>query len=106
MFQNLKDKALAVAIRTVVNERYHEFGNAEECDIDTEANSLVLRALLHGEKETVTAFVERYDIRREDGETYLVVEKISASREWLSTLLAKLVTGKRFRLPTPVALLL
>lgn len=106
MLQEMKDKALAVAIRTFVNERYGKYGHIEDIQIDTHRNRFTMQALLKGEIAPVTAVVEQYDFEKRDGEVFLVLKRISASREWLSNLLAELATGKQFKLPGALAAIL
>lgn len=106
MLQGLKDGALGIALKKLANEKFGEYGEVEDCAIDTGKNRLVLRALLKGEKAPVTAVVDRYDIVKEGEDVYIVLHKLSASREWLSSLIKRLGEGRRFKIPGAVAKLL
>lgn len=104
--QNMKDSALAMAMRKLIAEKFPEYGEVLDCSVDTEKNRIVLQALLRGERTPITATIDRYDIVQEAGDTFIVLHKLSASREWLAQLLARLGEGKRFKIPLAVSKLL
>ena len=100
---NLKDSALAHALKGFVNERFGKYGELLDCEVDTTHNRIQMRALLRGETEPVTASIDRYDIEREGDQAYLVLHACSASREWLSVLLDNIAEGSRHKIPAAVA---
>lgn len=106
MLQGLKDGALGIALRKLVNDKFGEYGEVEDCSIDTAKNRLVLRAVLKGETSAITAVIDHYEIARENEDVYIVLHKLSASREWLTQLLKRIGEGKRFKIPATVAALL
>ena len=106
MLKGLKDGALSIGLRKLVNEKFGEYGEVQDCDIDTGKNRLVLRALLRGESAPITAIIDRYEIERSGDDVYIVLHKLSASREWLTQLLRRIGEGKRYKIPPAVAALL
>lgn len=110
MFQRLakgmKDGALAIALRAFLNERLKEFGEVLECDVDTGRSRISVRALLKGERDPLTVAVERYELTTEDEQLYATLRSFSSSRPWVSLLLTKVLTGRRYKLPGAVARLL
>lgn len=106
MFGRMKDGALGLALKKFVNERLDAYGEVRDVKVDTKANRITVHALLRGERELVTAAVERYELERHGDEVYIVLHSFSTSREWLTLLLGKLLSGKRYKIPAAVAALL
>jgi hypothetical protein len=104
--KGVKDGALGLAVKAFLNDRLRDFGEVLDCQVDTGASKITLRAMLKGEKEPITASVERYELEREGNDRYATLRSFSSSRPWLTLLLTKLFTGKRYRLPGAVAGLL
>lgn len=106
MTRGIKDGALSLSLKAFLNDRFSEYGEATECKVNTREGRASLTAMMRGEREAVTAVIERYDLEEEGGEHYIVLRKISSSRPWLTTLLTRLLAGKRYKLPAAVNRLL
>jgi hypothetical protein len=106
MLTELKDGALALALKAYLNDKFKEYGQVLDCEIDTATGRLRLHALLHGESSPVTASVEHYEIKRDSEGAYVVLHKLSSSRAWLTTLLNSLFADKRYAIPSAVGALL
>ncbi|HSW13845.1 MAG TPA: hypothetical protein VLI06_13460 [Solimonas sp.] len=106
MFGRMKDAALGMALRAFINERLSDYGEIQDLKVDTGASRLKMHALLRGEQHPVSVTVERYELEREGDEVYVVLRQLSSSREWLTLLLRKLFTGKRYKIPAAAAALL
>lgn len=104
--RGVKDGALALALKAYVNDKLGAYGEITDCTVDTDSNRLTAKALLKGERESVTATIERYEIEKEGEEYYIVLKKFSSSRAWLTLLLSKLLADKRYKLPGAVSKLL
>jgi hypothetical protein len=104
--KGMKDGALAIALKAYVNDRLGTYGEITECTVDTESGRLTAKAMLKGERESVTATIERYEIQREGEDSYIVLKTFSSSRAWLTLLLNKLLADKRYKLPGAVSKLL
>jgi hypothetical protein len=103
MAKSVKDGAIALGLRAYVNEKFGEYGEVIDCQVDTAASSLTV---LKGERDTVSATLERYELQREGEQLFIVLRNFSSSREWLTLLLNKLLSGKRYPLPSKVGALL
>lgn len=101
--KGMKDGALALALKSFLNERLKEYGEALECQVDTKACRLAVRALLKGESEPVNVAVEEYALDKEGDDRYITLKRFSCSKEWVSMLLNKIMVGKRYKLPAAVA---
>lgn len=104
--KGMKDGALAMALKSYLNDRLSDYGEVLDCQIDTGANRLSLRVILRGEAEAISAAVERYELQREADERYIVLKNFSCSRQWIALLLNQRFAGQRYKLPGAVAGLL
>jgi hypothetical protein len=104
--RGMKDGALALSLKALVNDKFGEYGEILDCNVDTKNNKLVLQAMLKGERERVTATIERYEIERDAEASYIVLKQFSSSREWLTMLLNRFLQDKRYKLPSAVTKLL
>jgi hypothetical protein len=104
--RGVKDGALAMALKAYVNDKLGAYGEITDCTVDTESGRLTAKALLKGERETVSATIERYEVLREGEDTYIVLKTFTSSRAWLTLLLNKLFADKRYKLPNAVSRLL
>ena len=104
--KSMKDGALGIALKAYVNDRLGDYGEVLDCTVDTGKGRIGVRVLLKGDKEPINAAVEKYELER-DGETlYATLRTFSSSRPWLTLLLGKLFTDKRYKLPSAVRNLL
>lgn len=106
LVRGAKDGALAIALKAYVNDKLGAYGEITDCTVDTETNRLTAKAMLKGERDPVSATIERYEIQREGEDCYIVLKRFSTSRSWLTLLLTKLFADKRYKLPGAVSKLL
>ncbi len=104
--RGMKDGVLAMSLKALVNDKFGQYGDITDCSVDTKNNKLVVHALLKGEREKVTATIERYEIEREGEVSYIVLKRFSSSREWVALLLNRFLADKRYKLPSAVTKLL
>lgn len=104
--RSVKDRALSLALKTWLNDRFREFGEITDCVLDSDAGSLKLEAMLKGEKEPIVAVLEHFDMEKKGNERVIVLHEFSSSRPWLGALLTRLFAGKRYPLPGAVAAML
>ena len=102
----MKDGAMGMALRAYLNDRLSNYGEVLDCSVDTRRGRISVRAMLKGEKEAINAAVERYELVREGDNVHAILRTFSSSRPWLTLLLGKLFTNKRYKLPSAVANLL
>lgn len=101
--KGMKDGALGLALKSFLNERLSAYGEVLECQVDTGNNRLQLRALLRGEKEPITAAVEKYELQRIGDDSYITLKTFSCSREWITLLLSQRFANKQYKLPGAVS---
>lgn len=101
--KGMKDGALGLALKSFLNERLGAYGEVLDCQVDTGAGRLQLRALLKGEKEPITAAVDKYELERVGEDRYIRLKSFSCSREWIQLLLMQRFAGKLYKLPAAVS---
>lgn len=101
--KGMKDSALAIAMKSYMNDKLSEYGEVLECQVDTSAARVSVRVLLRGEGEPVTAAIERYELDKVGEDRYIVLKDFSCSREWVARLMSNFLAGKRYKLPGAVA---
>lgn len=104
--KGMKDGALGIALKAYVNDRLGDYGDVLDCSVDTAQGRIAARVLLKGDKEPINAAVEKYELERDGEAVYAILRKFSSSRPWLTMLLGKLFTDKRYKLPSAVRNLL
>lgn len=101
-----KESGIAMLIKKYVNDNFGQYGDITDCSIDTTLNKVTVQAMLKGEREKVTIQLEKYEIEQDGELSYIVLKRLSASREWVTLLLNKFLAGKRYKLPSAVSKLL
>ena len=104
--RGMKDGVLGISLKALVNDKFGQYGDITDCSVDTKTNKVVVQALLKGERERVTINLDRYEIEREGEVSYIVLKRFSSSREWVTMLLNKFLSDKRYKLPAAVTKLL
>lgn len=104
--RGMKDGALALSLKAYVNDKFKEYGEVVDCTVDTAANRLTAQLMMRGERDPVTATIEKYEIEKDGDERFIKLVQFSTSRIWLTTLLNQLFGGKRYKLPGTVSKLL
>ncbi|MGB1561976.1 MAG: hypothetical protein ACPHN2_10795 [Sinimarinibacterium flocculans] len=102
----MKDGALGVAIKTWANDRYGDYGEIREVNVDTRAARIVAKVMMRGEREVIAVTIDRYELVEDGGKTFLKINKLTTTREWITRLLNRLLDGRRFELPASVGRIL
>ena len=102
----VKDGALSISLKSFLNERFSDFGEVLDCEVDTKNTRLQVHVRLKGEREPLTAAIERYEIKDTPEGRVVVLHKFSTSREWITKLLTRIFSGKQYKLPGAVSKLL
>jgi hypothetical protein len=106
MLGRLKDGAIGMGLKALMNEKFKEFGETLDCSVDSGKSKFILKMRLKGELENMTVSIEKYSLEKEGEDSYIVLESFSASKEWMEAILKKYLTNKRYKLPSAVAGLL
>jgi len=96
---NGKDKVVSASLRKFLQPYMKDIGHIKELKIDSDKKIISLYIELNGEHCPVHIVASDYEIIQETGRTYLVISKISTSRQWLTIVAETYLIGKRFELP-------
>lgn len=99
MFGGIKDSLASGAAKALLAGRIERYGRLLDLRIRSREKTLSAVIQLAGEAEEVRIEVGRYRVTGESGNFALVIEEISASREWLQFLLEDFLVGKPLPLP-------
>jgi hypothetical protein len=99
----MRDRAVEVAAKSFLERQMKGFGEVTRLELDSQEKVIAAEVTLVGEACPVSVRVGRYEIRRRDGESFLVVDDFSASREWIGAAFRQHVAGREFKIPNAVA---
>lgn len=102
----VKDGALGVGLKAFFNEKFGEYGDIRDCTVDTAKGRIVAHALMRGEREPITVTIERYEILEENSKVFIVIRKLTTTRQWITLLLNRVLDGRRFEIPASVSKIL
>ena len=100
MLEGLRDGLASGVVKSLLGGRIERYGRLLDLRIHSRGRSLSAVVLLAGEREEIEVEVGKYRIVGERGAHALVVERASASREWIQLLLEDFVVGKRLPIPS------
>ena len=85
--------------RYIINQIISEYGSIVNLEIDKNNKKIEVTLLLDGEILPVKIRIDKYDIRGRNGDPRIVLEKASADKAWVDTVMKNHVIGKPFNLP-------
>ena len=104
LFANAKDRLMEQAALSFLNSRLlTPFGRATQLRIDSKAKQLSIELELNGESAPVRLELADYEIQKEDDRSFIIVRKVTTSREWLTALATNQFCGRRIELPPAAA---
>ena len=101
-----KDAALAFTVRVAINTNLRSIGQMTELSIDTKNKRVCVRLELLGEKELIDVEILRYSLKEKGETTYITIEEVTSSREWLTVALREFVVGQDLALPAKAGIVL
>lgn len=102
----MKDSALGIGMRAFFNDRFGEYGEVRDCTVDTAAGRIVAHVLMRGERDPITITIDRYELLQEDSKVFIVIRKLTTTRQWITLLLNRVLDGRRFEIPSSVSKIL
>jgi hypothetical protein len=94
-----KDATLAFALRRATNANLRSIGEMTELSIDTKTKRVRVRLELLGEKEPIDVEILRYSLKEKGETTYITIEEVTSSSEWLAVALREFVVGQDLAIP-------
>ena len=107
MLGALKDSLASRAAKSMLAGRIERYGQLTELRIRSKEKMLLVQVMLSGEPDEIIIVVDRYRVvPAEGGKIAIVIEAITASREWLQLLLEDFVVGQTIPIPSVAAMAL
>jgi hypothetical protein len=100
MFGGIKDSVASGAAKALLAGRVERYGRLLDLRIHSRERTLAASVLLAGESEEIRLEVGRYRISGARGQHVLVIERISASREWLQLALEDFLIDRPIPIPS------
>jgi len=96
MIQIMKDKAISKAAEVMINKYIAEYGKINKITLNSKDKSILLEIMLDGEIDVINVNIENYKVT-EDSD--VILNKISTSKPWLTTLAQNYIENKKFKIP-------
>ena len=97
---------MAFTTRVAINTKLRSIGEMTELSIDTKNKRVRGRLELLGEREAIDIDILRYSMKEKGDTTYIVIEEVSSSREWLTSALREFVVGQDLAVPAKAGAIL
>jgi hypothetical protein len=102
----LKQRAVEVTAKRLINRRIAPFGSVTSLHIDSKERTLFAQLALKGETQPIEIKIGSYEVIQENGLDYIIFQNLHASKEWIGSILNEYVAGRRFKVPAMVRLAL
>lgn len=100
----MKDWLIEKTVPGLLNERVLKpYGELTAFKFNSSQRSAEAEVMLKGETQPLRLRIGSYDLISEGGRTFVVINNLVTSREWVTRLAQDFVIGKRFELPESVA---
>jgi len=103
MFKTIKDKTVAFSLKKILNIKFKEYGEMLKLNLDSTNKTINLEVMLKGEKEPLEIKVNQYEIIQENGKSFISLNELTTSREWIDVIAKNYITNKKFELDSKLA---
>ena len=102
----VKDRATEASVKAYINCRIQNFGEITRVAIDSQQKTALIEVVLKGEVAPIWVNVRSYEKTERNGQGFIRIKGIEASREWISLALTEYVVGREFPVPNVVRMAL
>jgi hypothetical protein len=102
----VKDRATEASAKAFINRKIQNFGEVTRISIDSKQKAAEIEAVLRGETAPIWLKVRSYQLSERNGEGFIRINGIEASREWIGIALSEYVVGREFPVPKVVRMAL
>ena len=100
MFSAAKDMMTSKAAKSYVSDFIKTYGRVEELSIDSKRRRIDLKCQLAGEVSPIGVTIEKYQIEKKGGKTFITVLDSSATRAWMQAAMRQHLHGREFEVPS------
>jgi hypothetical protein len=97
---------LGFTARVAINTKLRSIGEMTELSIDTKTKQVRVRLELLGEKEPIDVEILRYSLKNKGETTYITIEEVTSSRQWLTVALREFIVGQDLTIPAKASAVL
>jgi hypothetical protein len=98
-----KDDTITFFLTRALQPQIAPYGELINLKLDSGAHTVRLEVLLKGETESISVWIDHYQLITDGTGTYLTIERATASREWMTVLCQNWLRGTRFPIPEKYA---
>jgi hypothetical protein len=102
----VKDRATEASARIYINRKIQNFGEVTRISIDSKEKTAQIEVTLKGEPAPIWLKVCSYELAERNGEGFIRINGVEASREWIGAALSEYVVGREFPVPKVVKMVL
>jgi hypothetical protein len=99
MFSAAKDLMTSKAANSYVNDFIKSYGRVEELSIDSKRRRIDMRCHLNGEVSPIGVTIEKYQVEKQGGKTFIEVLDSSATRPWMQAAMRQHLHGRKIEVP-------
>jgi len=94
-----KDATNSALFKTIINTAIKSYGSVIAFKIDSKDKSFLMELMLKGETQPVRIEITRYEFKRHDEKSFVIIYNLKANREWMQTVMEFALLNKEFELP-------
>jgi hypothetical protein len=102
----VKDRATGASAKAYLNRKLQNFGEVTRVLIDSNEKTAQIEVVLKGEAAPIWLKVRSYQLSERNGEGFIRINSVEASREWIGLALTEYVVGREFPVPKVVKMAL
>ena len=95
-----KDATNSALFKTIINTAIKSYGSVIAFKIDSKDKSFLMELMLKGETQPVRIEITRYEFKRHDEKSFVIIYNLKANREWMQTVMEFALLNKEFELPS------
>ena len=100
MLKGLKDKTVSKTLMVALNNfLIKDYGKVLDLSINSKDKSVELTLDLDGESQPLNVKIVKYEVLEKSGESFIKINEIETSREWINRVASSYINGKKFKVP-------
>jgi hypothetical protein len=95
----IKDNIVSFSAEKFLKIPFKRYGEMLDFNINSEDKIITIKVQLKGETDPLLVKVNDYEYTEDSGSPYLIVKKISISKEWMNLAANDFIVGKKLPVP-------
>jgi len=102
-FRGAKSAGAGFAAKQFIRSYLAKYGELLDLDINSSSRNILFHFLPKGEKDNVLIKILGYEVTTQGAKTFVTIQRMEASREWISLLAQDFVVGRKIEVPEQYA---